>query len=57
MATIGQKERVTQNRGAKLFRDQLDCSYLGDWHEREDAENPFHNRSKFHKNTCFFVKK
>ena len=39
MGTIGQKERTTQKRAVKLFRDHLDYTYLGDWHEREDNSN------------------
>ena len=39
MNNIGQKERATQNRVVKLFRDHLDYTYLGDWHEREDNSN------------------
>jgi type I restriction enzyme, R subunit len=39
MGTIGQKERATQNRVIKLFRDHLGYEYLGDWHEREGNSN------------------
>ena len=39
MSIVGQKERATQNRVVKLFRDHLDYTYLGDWHEREDNSN------------------
>ena len=35
MSYIGQKERVTQNRVIKLFRDRLDYTYLGDWQDEE----------------------
>jgi len=35
MSDVGQKERETQNRLVKLFHDQLDYEYLGDWHDRE----------------------
>lgn len=35
MTDVGQRERATQNRIVKLFRDQLDYEYLGDWHDRE----------------------
>ena len=37
--SIGQPERVTQNRVVKLFRDELGYSYLGDWGYREDNSN------------------
>ncbi len=35
MSYIGQKERATQNRVVKLFRDQLGYKYLGDWQDEE----------------------
>ena len=35
MSAIGQKERATQKRVVKLFRDRLGYAYLGDWHDRE----------------------
>ena len=31
MSTVGQKERVTQNRVIKLFQTQLGYRYLGNW--------------------------
>ncbi len=37
--TIGQPERVTQNRVIALFRDELDYRYLGDWAERTNNSN------------------
>jgi len=39
MGNIGDKERVTQDRVIKLFQEELDYTYLGDWSERE------HNKS------------
>ena len=35
MSTVGQIERLTQNRVIRLFRDRLDYEYLGNWEERE----------------------
>ena len=39
MSTIGQKERKTQQRVVKLFRDALGYRYLGNWEEREGNRN------------------
>ncbi|MBT3052892.1 MAG: type I restriction endonuclease subunit R [Candidatus Thiodiazotropha sp. (ex Codakia orbicularis)] len=39
MSAIGQKERATQNRVIKLFRDTLGYAYLGNWYDREDNSN------------------
>ena len=39
MSSIGQIERVTQNRVVKLFQNELDYRYLGNWEEREDNSN------------------
>ena len=39
MSTIGQKERKTQQRVVKLFRETLGYAYLGNWEEREDNRN------------------
>ena len=36
MSKVGQKEKETQNRVVKLFKDQLKYAYLGDWHDREN---------------------
>jgi type I restriction enzyme R subunit len=36
MSTVGQKERLTQKRIVKLFRQQLGYAYLGNWEERPD---------------------
>lgn len=35
MTSIGAPEIATQKRVIKLFKDELDYTYLGDWHERE----------------------
>lgn len=37
--TIGQPERITQNRVIALFRDELRYRYLGDWTDRPDNSN------------------
>ncbi len=37
MSTVGQKERLTQKRIVKLFRQQLGYAYLGNWEERPDT--------------------
>lgn len=37
--TVGQIERKTQDRIVKLFRDELNYSYLGNWEEREGNSN------------------
>ena len=39
MSTIGQKERKTQQRVVKLFRETLKYDYLGNWEEREGNRN------------------
>src|SRR5665213_623351 len=39
MSTIGQKERKTQQRVVKLFRDTLGYAFLGNWEEREGNRN------------------
>jgi type I restriction enzyme R subunit len=39
MSTVGQKERKTQQRLVRLFRDTLGYDYLGNWTDREDNSN------------------
>src|SRR5215212_2312244 len=39
MSTVGQKERITQNRIVALFRDTLKYSYLGNLEERPQNSN------------------
>ncbi|QQX80007.1 HsdR family type I site-specific deoxyribonuclease [Shewanella sp. KX20019] len=39
MSTVGQKERATQERVVRFFRDQLGYDYLGNWEYREDNRN------------------
>jgi len=39
MSIVGQKERKTQQRVVKLFRDKLAYRYLGNWEDREGNRN------------------
>ena len=39
MSTVGQREKKTQQRVVKLFRDTLGYRYLGNWEEREGNRN------------------
>jgi type I restriction enzyme R subunit len=39
MPTVGQIERITQNRVVALFQKQLDYDYLGNWEDRENNSN------------------
>jgi type I restriction enzyme R subunit len=39
VSTIGQIEKKTQQRVVKLFREQLDYDYLGDWSDLEGNRN------------------
>ncbi|MBE0535047.1 MAG: type I restriction endonuclease subunit R [Phycisphaerae bacterium] len=36
MSQVGQKERKTQNRVVRLFKDDMKYQYLGNWEEREE---------------------
>ena len=39
MSEVGDIERITQNRVVKLFREQLEYTYLGNWEDRVDNSN------------------
>ncbi len=39
MDTVGQIERITQNRVVKLFKNELGFNYLGNWEDRENNSN------------------
>jgi type I restriction enzyme, R subunit len=39
MSAVGQKEKLTQQRVVKLFRERLRYDYLGNWEERENNRN------------------
>lgn len=39
MTTVGQIERLTQDRVVALFQKQLDYDYLGNWEDRENNSN------------------
>ena len=39
MSTVGQIERITQNRVVKLFQAQLGYTYLGNWETRDHNRN------------------
>lgn len=39
MSDVGQREKKTQQRVVKLFRDKLKYDYLGDWTDREGNRN------------------
>jgi type I restriction enzyme, R subunit len=39
MSTVGQRERITQNRIVKLFLEELGYKYLGNWEERTNNSN------------------
>ena len=39
MSTVGEIERITQNRIVKLFKNSLGYNYLGNWEERLNNSN------------------
>lgn len=39
MSTVGQRERITQDRVVRLFRDRLNYDYLGNWETRQNNRN------------------
>tara|TARA_R110000744_G_scaffold380514_1_gene501616 strand:- start:15646 stop:18723 length:3078 start_codon:yes stop_codon:yes gene_type:complete len=39
MSSLGQPERITQNRVVKLFQNELGYKYLGDWSDRAGNSN------------------
>jgi len=39
MSTVGQRERITQNRVVKLFQERLGYDYLGNWEYRPGNRN------------------
>lgn len=39
MSSVGQRERVTQNRIVQLFQRDLGYRYLGNWHDRANNKN------------------
>ena len=39
MSEVGDRERATQDRVVKLFKEKLDYAYLGNWEERENNSN------------------
>jgi type I restriction enzyme R subunit len=39
MSQVGDRERKTQNRLVKLFKDQLGYTYLGNWEDRPNNSN------------------
>jgi len=39
MSKVGSKERDTQNRVVRLFRDELNYTYLGNWEYRDNNSN------------------
>ena len=39
MGEVGDLERVTQNRVVKLFKEQLEYRYLGNWEKRPNNSN------------------
>ncbi|MBB6055364.1 type I restriction endonuclease subunit R [Tolumonas osonensis] len=39
MSTVGQRERITQNRIVQFFQRELHYRYLGDWQDRPNNKN------------------
>ncbi|EHE6946908.1 HsdR family type I site-specific deoxyribonuclease [Vibrio cholerae] len=39
MSNVGQKERITQERLVRFFKDELGYDYLGNWIDRENNRN------------------
>ncbi|WP_444940785.1 type I restriction endonuclease subunit R [Microbulbifer sp. ZKSA004] len=39
MSNVGQRERLTQQRVIKLFQEELNYRYLGNWEKRENNRN------------------
>lgn len=39
MNKVGQQERLTQNRVVRLFKDELNYTYLGNWEDRPNNSN------------------
>jgi type I restriction enzyme R subunit len=39
VSTVGQIERITQNRVINLFQQQLGYTYLGNWETRDNNRN------------------
>ena len=39
MSTVGQRERITQNRIVQFFQKELSYRYLGDWQDRDNNKN------------------
>ena len=39
VSTVGQIERITQNRVINLFQEQLEYTYLGSWETRDNNRN------------------
>lgn len=56
MSTIGQAEKVTQNRVISLFREELGYRYLGDWTDREGNSNIEEGLLSAYLNRCGYNK-
>ena len=55
MSTIGQPERITQNRVVALFRDELGYRYLGGWADRPDNSNIEQGRLAAYLRKCGYM--